>query len=403
MKLKIILALLVITSIISCSKSPILIKDAESYSSVYIPQAAQYPYKANVFVLDSTQRYNINAFFGGSVAPAKDIHVTFKIDPNLVDTFNARNGTSYSLLPSNAYNLVKQSATIPAGSFSSETINVDIITTTNFPPFTPFILPITIESSDAKVQKLVSTVYFQITAAYSPGNIPRTQIAQLPKDYESIFSYNNAIFEHAKTGEIYRFPYNAATNAFGSATAIDNSGWGTSLQWLCPLNNYVFGMGVNGSPVGTAYGYLYVYKILDGGITLRMDGFTGNPPFSASYDMMIPFKNSLLFRSSGGNSMRMYNTNGSFTLGRDTLLTGSWKFNSIFAYGDNLFTVDDKGDLVQYPLTETGKVGLPTKIGSGWDLYKKVFAFNNDLIGIDQDNKLWRYNFDIRGFWALKK
>ena len=403
MKIRIIIAFLVLTGFFSCSKNPVLIKDAASYSSLYIPQAAQNPFKVSVFVLDSTQTYSINAYFGGSIKPSKNINVTFSINPDMVDSFNAQNGTAYSLLPSNAYKLEKNSATIQAGSFSSESINIDIITTTNFPAFTSFILPVTIQSGDAPVKKAVSTIYFQVTASYAPGDIPRTELFQLPKDYESIFSYDNSIFEHAKSGEIYRFPYNVANNAFDSAVQLDNSGWGTSLQWLSPLNGYVFGMGVNGSPVGTAYGYLYVYKILNDGATFRMDGFTGNPPFSNSYDMMIPFKSSLLFRASGGNSMTMYNTNGSFTLGKDTVLAGSWHFNSIFAYSDNLFTVDGNGDLWQYPLTEGGTVGLPTKIGSGWDMYKQVFAFNNDLIGIDQDNKLWLYNFDIRAFWALKK
>jgi hypothetical protein len=118
---------------------------------------------------------------------------------------------------------------------------------------------------------------------------------------------------------------------------------------------------------------------------------------------MIPFKSSLLLRFSGGSKMRMYNTNGAFSITSNKDLSGSWNFTSIFTYGDNLFCVDAKGDLWQYPMADDGTVGLPAKVGSGWDMYKKVFAFNNDLIGIDQDNKLWLYHFDIRAFWALKK
>jgi hypothetical protein len=337
------------------------------------------------------------------VKPAKDIKISFSINPDLVDTFNAAHGTSYALLPSDAYKFENTSATIPAGSFSSQSLDIDIITTTNFPPFVSYILPVTIKSQDASVNSGMATVYFQVTASYAPGKIPRKELFQLPDDYESVFSYENAVYEHTKSGQIYRFPYNEVADNFDPGLELDNAGWGTSLRWLHPLNGYVWGMGVDGSPKGTAYGYLYVYKVLDNGATFRMDGwigqYIGGDP---AYDMMIPFKNSMLFRMTGNKQINLYNTNGSFTLTSDTTLAGGWDFSSIFAYEDNLFCVDGNGDLWQYPLSESGTVGSRTKIGSGWDMYKKVFAFNNDLIGIDNDNKLWLYKFDIRAFWALK-
>ena len=274
----------------------------------------------------------------------------------------------------------------------------------DFPVFTTFILPVSIESSDATVNKKMGTVYFQVTASYSPGKIPRKELFQLPGDAESIFTYKNAIFEHLTTGEIYRFPYNEATESFDPGVMLNNAGWGTALQWLAPLNDYVWGMGMNnGNPIGTAYGYLYVYKLLNDGADIRMDGWTGNVLLADPvYDMMIPYNTSMLFRTATGSNMVMYHTNGSFTLTNKINMEGEWKFTSIFQYGDNLFCAEADGDLWQYPLTDAGVVGPRTKIGSGWDMYKKVFAFNDKLIGIDNDNKLWLYNFDIRAFWALK-
>ena len=405
MKIHIILSIIVLTGLFSCSKdTPILFKSADSYSSVSIPQASRNPYKINVYAVDSTQSFNINAVYGGSVKPTKDITISFKVNPEMLDTFNVNHGTSYGLLPSDAYKLENTSAVIPANSLNSEPLTLDIITTMDFPVFTTFILPVSIESTDAPVNKKMGTIYFQVTASYSPGNIPRKELFQLPGDPESIFPYKNAIIEHTVTGEIYRFPYNETTEVFDPEEELNNAGWGTALQWLSPLNDYIWGMGVsNGNPIGTAYGYIYVYKLLDDGANIRMDGWTGTAlTADPVYDLMIPFKNSMLFRSSLGANMTMYHSNGSFSVTDKINMEGEWKFTSIFEYGDNLFCVEESGDLWQYPSTEEGVVGPRTKVGSGWDMYKKVFAFNGKLIGIDKDNKLWLYNFDIRAFWALK-
>lgn len=405
MKIRIILAIIVLAGLLSCTKTtPLLLKNEISYSNISIPQASNTPYRINVYAVDSTQSYTINAFYGGPVKPSKDIKITFRVNPQMLDTFNLNNGTMYGLLPSDAYNLEKTNVVIPANSLSSESLNINIITTMNFPVFTTFILPITIESSDAPINKKLGIIYFQVTASYSPGNIPRKELFHLSGDPESIFAYKNAIFEHRKTGEIYRFPYSQIKDEFDPEVQLNDAGWGTSLQWLTPLNDYLWGMGVNGSnPIGTAYGYIYVYKFLEDGSKIRMDGFTGNVLLAdPTYDLMIPFKNSMLFRTSLGANITMYNTNGAFSLTTKKNIEGEWKFTSIFQYGNDLFCVEANGDLWQYPLTEDGVVGSRTKIGSGWDLYTKVFAFNDKLIGVDKDNKLWMYNFDIRAFWALK-
>jgi hypothetical protein len=52
-----------------------------------------------------------------SAAPAtQDIHVTLKLDSNVLKTYNAANGTTYALPPTSAYTIINNVVTIPAGS-----------------------------------------------------------------------------------------------------------------------------------------------------------------------------------------------------------------------------------------------------------------------------------------------
>lgn len=408
MNIRIILVSIIFTGLISCSKdAPILFKNSESYSNVYIPQAAEGPVTVRAFVLDSVMHYSFNAFYGGSIAPSNDVKVTVKVDPGLVDSFNIENRSSYTLLPSDAYVLDKRTATIPAGSFSSETLNLNIVTTDKFPPFVTFLLPVTLESDNSMVSKKLNTIYFKVTASYAPGNIPRLEVLQLQNDWASVFSFKNGIYEQTTDGHLLRFPYNAINENFDAAIQLNDAGWGSPsiIQWLTPLRDYIWCMGVNGSPIGTAFGYIYVYNFHNTETAITMDGFTGNPTFPGT-DMMIPFKNAMIFRYPSENyRLKMFPTKSSVPFqvsGEQFDLGQKWEYRDIFEYGNSLICINAKGDMYQYSLTEDGKVGSPTQVGSGWDIYKKVIAFNSDLIGIDKDNKLWLYHFTPSVFWALK-
>jgi hypothetical protein len=60
-------------------------------------------------------RLNLYARVSYAVALDKPVKVTFKSDPGLLTAYNAKWGTAYQLLPTDAYNVVSPEVTIPAG------------------------------------------------------------------------------------------------------------------------------------------------------------------------------------------------------------------------------------------------------------------------------------------------
>jgi hypothetical protein len=404
MRIRLLFILILVISIASCSKNPIVIKDAASYSDVYMPQAVQNPYTVNAFVVDSVLSYPVSAFYGGSVAPDKAINVTFSVNPALVDSFNLANGTAYSVLPDSFYQLDKTTAIIPAGSFSSDLIDVKIITTEDFPAFTPFLLPVTISTSDAKLNETLETIYYLITASYAPGKIPRERLFQLPSDYFSIFQFNDGIIEVTSGGSLLRFPYDENTNEFGGVIDLYGGSAGfTIFKEMFPYYSYFIGFMSNGQ----LWSYSSPKNPVNG-----WSEIVGNGMFNSGYnifDTIIPFEGSMLCRNPANNDQIT-----KYDFDKDLNYIGSvpppslgpgWNFKDIFDYKGTLICIDGSGDMYQYTLGANVNGVISTsrkKVGSGWDMYKTVFAFNDDLIAVDSDNVCWRYNFDPRGFWALK-
>lgn len=139
--------------------------DPDKYANVYMPLARNTPVElAAITGIDTTLTITYGATYGGPGEPAKDITVSFSVEPALVDSFNTDQGTAYPILPDNAYELGKTSAVIPAGeSFTPElklTINgnVDI-------KEQQYLLPVTMEVKTAGVpiNKNLKTAYFLIT------------------------------------------------------------------------------------------------------------------------------------------------------------------------------------------------------------------------------------------------
>jgi hypothetical protein len=54
-------------------------------------------------------------------------------------------------------------------------------------------------------------------------------------------------------------------------------------------------------------------------------------------------------------------------------------------------------------MTDDGVLGSKRQIGSGWDMYINIFRAGNDLLALDNDGDLWRYNnFNLNSLWPLK-
>ena len=79
----------------------------------------------------------------------KAVTITVSVDPSQVSAYNMANGTSYSLLPSNLYNITSTAITIAAG-YRVGRIPVTL-NLSSFPAVHSYALPLTIVNGDGLV------------------------------------------------------------------------------------------------------------------------------------------------------------------------------------------------------------------------------------------------------------
>lgn len=75
----------------------------------------------------------------------EDIDVSIKVDPSLVDVYNARLGVNYVILDAKHYKLSAQQTVIPQGKINSEPVTIDFLSLTDLDIDASYLLPITID------------------------------------------------------------------------------------------------------------------------------------------------------------------------------------------------------------------------------------------------------------------
>ena len=141
--------------------------------SIYMPQGNK-PV-ANTFEIgDEPHEISYTAAFAGSDYPtvsdhvaSKNITVTFKASPSLVDAYNQSVGTDYEVLPEGSYTF-ETTATIAKGEFSTPVLKLLISGKDKMIPFKAYLLPISIEQvSGAELSNVQQTTYFVLTGTSS--------------------------------------------------------------------------------------------------------------------------------------------------------------------------------------------------------------------------------------------
>lgn len=96
---------------------------------------------------------------------SKDITISLKADPALVDTYNAAFYDSAEALPSQYYTLETQQTTILAGSILSDFITVKFNNLTELDRDKVYVLPITIDQANVGVLQSARTMYYVLKGA----------------------------------------------------------------------------------------------------------------------------------------------------------------------------------------------------------------------------------------------
>lgn len=367
----------------------------EKYSQLYMPLAVDAVVERPLSITDSAQKITYSAFLGGTKTAQQNIHVTFSVEPALVDDFNAKNGTNYALLPADSYSLETTDAVIPAGSNSTGALALSIKTQGFIEPFQSYMLPVGIsDNATASINDALKTTYYVITGSYAPGEVPRAKALSLGDSAGTIlFDFNGSLIRlQPSNGALLLYP-EMENGEFGEPRAI-GQGWN--------IFNMVFYYGGN----------RLIGRWNDSG-NLTQYNIDANGNFGASatvgfgwniFTKIIPYKGALLGVDAAGN-MTMYPLEeGGFNFGKIKSIGSGWQsFTQLFAYGNSLLAIDTNGDMYQYPLSEEGEFGNRKKVGSGWDMYQLVITSGTDLLALDADGELWRYKFNPAGLWPLKK
>jgi hypothetical protein len=153
------LALLVTVFTLSCNKPTKV--ELSNEGTLYMPQAVGTRAKIDLQLSPNAQEIVFGAAYGGLHYSKEDNAVSFQVDPSLVAAYNTANGTSYTLLPANAYTISGLNSVIPAGSTSSNPLAISV--SSSVLPFgIRYMLPVKLVStSSGTVDPSLQTTYFR--------------------------------------------------------------------------------------------------------------------------------------------------------------------------------------------------------------------------------------------------
>lgn len=163
--------------------------DPHKYGRIYMYQALKSPVEVSATVgLDTTTTIVYGAAYGGPERSGGDILVSFSVDPSLVDSFNIKNLTSYSILPEKCYTLSDKQANIPADNKATSAFEIKIDGNVKISEGI-YLLPITVKvnggekanGSGMQINKSLQTAYFII-------NVHEFRVVAEDHHYTAVFS-----------------------------------------------------------------------------------------------------------------------------------------------------------------------------------------------------------------------
>lgn len=134
------------------------------YNKVYMPQAVNGFKECALSITDTVQTLVYSANYGGVSYPGTDIQVSFTVNNELVDSINRAGNTNYAIMPDKSYELVT-TAVIKQGTLGTGALALKVKTSGADAPqiLKDYLLPVTISSSTAELNKTLSVTFFKIT------------------------------------------------------------------------------------------------------------------------------------------------------------------------------------------------------------------------------------------------
>ncbi len=396
---------LVLLWLSACSDHVIVdpeVAEEQNYASVYIPQDVNTENKLSVFVSDIPQSINFSACYGGYHTTGKDIKVDFSVNEDLVASYNTANGKNYLPMPHGSYSLETSEAYIKAGTNNTGPIKINI-NAAGLEVAKSYLLPLSITSvnSDVKLHPTLCNAYFVLTGSYEPGNVPCEKVYSFGNDAGGIFfSRNNDMLQYTPNGQLLLYQLNE-TGVYGAPSQIGPGLDVTDIMYM-PDNRIL-----TRDPVSKD---ICQYRF-DDNYNFTSQGFIGYGWVDAV--TMMPFKDLMVLAVEKDGRLRKFSIDQGGAWGDISYIGVENKnyldYAQLFTYTwteDNsgyLIGIDSAGNMWLTSVTDDGALGNETRIGWGWDTYKKVFSVGTDLLALDDNGDLWRYKFNPGISWPLKK
>lgn len=383
--------------------------DKDKFDNLYVVQAIDNP---DIFKMkssfDGTVTKSFSAYYSGMSAP-KDIHITFDVDPSLVDSFNEETGGEYVLLPESAYEIPVKEATIKEGGCRTGLLEVKFHVSPDMDMSVEYVLPIkaSVREKDIKVREELLTMYYVtgLTKDFSP--IPVEGSVDL---CDEIFSFNDKCIMAWKgaTGELLRYPYEAGSNTIGEPTVIKNPSidpyWVSSYaRFIFPaqgstihmVNVYGSWIALQCSEDGTHVDNVEQYHMIMVGCSILL----GCIPNHLSIGEMV------IYMADGAIWNVELTADGcGFTGGWAYSNFNFWTYKLRFCYKDDVYGVDAAGMLWRHTFnTETRSFSTtPEAVGEGWGGFTHIIPFADDLLCRKSDGSVIRFEFDPQYYWDIK-
>jgi hypothetical protein len=411
-----LIAALAFVLINGCNKNDSLTipKFPDFYGSISIPQAGNNPVNVPLLIGGGDTSIQFYALAAGdhSEGHDKDINVSIQAMPQLVDSFNAKNNTNYTIMPQGSYELDSGNAVIKVQKSQSNDVTLKL-SAKNITGGNTFVLPVGITTMDnpAFVINSMSKTLFFIVRVSDHSAKKVLQLKNIGNNPFSCFKIgNNLITFSYGTGDgvMRKYSYDSSAVKFNPNEIIGNtsiSGYNyASFNAFIPISRSYIIIRYSGDGL---YG-LDANKIDNNSVSFTNS--IGTFAFGyAGYDMMIPYNGSILGLSVASNGLLDNHIVDTATAGVLSIsgtgpnLGSGWGiYSQIVPYTDGLLCVTSAGDLYYFPVSADFKVSAAKKIGTGWNKYKKIVPFGDDLLGIDANNDVYHYSFNVNDEWDIK-
>lgn len=407
----------------SCSKVVIWDPDEEEiakYSKIYIPQAERKSVVTITMNDEMTEIYEAfyNVFLGGPIDAPDNISVTFFVDKDKVERYNQENNTSFQLLPDHVFELSSNQVVINKGSRSSDNLSLKIIPDAEL-EVQNYLLPISIDASNASVNEDYATVYFIIKVPEK--EVPRVKVLSLGSNWGNNISTGPDGVLYIRDNGNYMWVYKPDETGIYSdqPTRFPGEPWGASGWFYYIKDNIEFVVNDDGFYGMFRFDIQPDSYFLDPKETVNpADPWPNNFGFwygdgwnkvtllpQGDYLFFVNKQNGNLLRAPMDDFLDPYvgtwHKPGWIEDVNNIVATGFGVYREVISFKNNLMAVKSDGTLWIYPVSENGQLGSAKQIGTGWNLFKKIIVTEHGVLALDEAGDLYRFEIDTDEFYEL--